>query len=55
MSPLSRIVTRMLVMFLVLFLFISPLTAGQQRFLAQPWDLTVVAGDKVRQCSVGCN
>ena len=50
MSPLSRIVMRILMMFLVLLVLNSPLTAGQQRFLAQPWDLTVVAGDKVRLC-----
>ena len=46
---------RMLMMFLVLLVLNSPLTAGQQRFLAQPWDLTVVAGDKVRQCWLSCN
>ena len=35
-------------MFLLLLLVFSPAsTGGQQRFLEQPWDLTVVAGDKV--------
>ena len=35
-------------MFLVLLVLSSPSTAAQQRFLDQPWDVTVVAGDKVR-------
>ena len=42
MSPLT------IIMFLLLLLVFSPAsTGGQQRFLEQPWDLTVVAGDKV--------
>ena len=47
MGPLSlsRILTMILLLLLVLS---SPVTVGQQRFLDQPWDVTVVAGDKVR-------
>ena len=45
MSPLIMIIRRIFLVFLV---FSPPATAGQQRFLEQPWDVTVVAGDKVK-------
>ena len=41
MSPLT------IIMFLLFLVFSPASSAGQQRFLEQPWDLTVVAGDKV--------
>ena len=44
-SPLTRTIVRI---FLVVLVLRSPTTAAQQRFLDQPWDVTVVAGDKVR-------
>ena len=45
MSLLTKIIRRIFLVFLV---FSPPATTGQQRFLDQPWDVTVVAGDKVR-------
>ena len=48
MSPPIKIIRRIFLVFLVLS---PPATAGQQRFLEQPWDVTVVAGDKVRSAN----
>ena len=45
-SPLTRTIVRISLLVLVLS---SLTTADQQRFLDQPWDVTVVAGDKVRE------
>ena len=45
-SPLTRTIVRIFLLVLVLS---SPTSAAQQRFLDQPWDVTVVAGDKVRE------
>ena len=47
-----------IMMFLLLLVFSPANSAEQQRFLEQPWDVTVVAGDKVRmamQCWQPCD